>query len=151
MAGILGEVTLRTGGEIVYMSSDAIHPNGDIGTVCNGEGFLTERITLQSPCAEQLFDLKFNQSLLDNLLFVFPQVTLQLRNSFQGVEPFGVALSDSETNVLNRSHESSEETGRLPAEHREETSKKENIGSSTSTNSGGDHPIYPRSSSGKGG
>lgn len=33
VAGILGEVTLRTGGEIVYMSGEAIHANGDIGTV----------------------------------------------------------------------------------------------------------------------
>lgn len=33
VAGILGDVTLRTGGEIVYMSSDSIHPNGEIGTV----------------------------------------------------------------------------------------------------------------------
>lgn len=33
VAGILGDVALRTGGEIVYMSGEAIHDNGDIGTV----------------------------------------------------------------------------------------------------------------------
>lgn len=33
VAGILGEVTIRTGGEIVYMAGEAIHPNGEIGTV----------------------------------------------------------------------------------------------------------------------
>lgn len=38
------------------------------------------------------------------------QVTLQLRNSFQGVQPFGIAVTDSETNSVNRSHESSEES-----------------------------------------
>lgn len=42
------------------------------------------------------------------------QVTLQLRNSFQGVQPFGVAVTDNETNSVNRSQESSEESSKLP-------------------------------------
>lgn len=43
-------------------------------------------------------------------IYSLPQVTLQLRNSFQGVQPFGIAVTDSETNSVNRSHESSEES-----------------------------------------
>lgn len=80
--------------------------------------------------------------------FDFFQVTLQLRNSFEGVEPFGVALSaDTDTNTVNRSHESSEETRPLipSADQREETS------SNNKKSSEQDHPIYPRSSNAKGG
>lgn len=37
----MGEVTLRTGGEIVYMSGEAIRANGDIGTVIEGVAIYT--------------------------------------------------------------------------------------------------------------